>query len=273
VFADFYGQKKMVARIDAPATMGNCITFLAAAGNLIDRKSKVVVNLISGMLTSATEEEFLSGKNLALIGDEIIQFQRAKLLQSNQYQLSHLIRRKFGSPEAGSAVGQRFVLLDQAIVSMPVPDELIGSNIQLGFISSGHNMDMMQQLDCHYGAKCLQPLPPVHIRCGVRGGALNISWCRRSRYNGAWRSGVDLPLMEEKEGYLLELIGNESLVMQRQCDGPRAQIMLSSLPSPVDKIRLRQISAIFGLGEAAELAINIVNPAVQMAAPGRETLP
>jgi len=61
--------------------------------------------------------------------------------------------------------------------------------------------------DFTYSAKSLKPYAPVHI-AGSRNGSsdLTISWKRRTRLNGDWRDGVDIPLSEESERYEVDIM-------------------------------------------------------------------
>lgn len=256
VFANFYGEKKVVAEFDAPCTMGSCITrLLPSRGNIIDRKSRVVVNLMEGILTSATDEEFAAGKNLALIGNEIVQFQNAILLKERQYELSYFVRGKYGS-EYDQYSNQRFVLLDSSVQDVEVPHDMIGSELEFSFLSKGHSIDKMQKLSISYEAKCLQPLTPVHIRSYIMGKELVIKWIRRSRANMVWRNGVDIPLAEEEEMYIVNLYNEKLLIVSYRCDQPLIKVDLDLLSQVLNKVQVSQVSSIAGIGMASEVIIS-----------------
>ena len=50
----------------------------------------------------------------------------------------------------------------------------------------------------------LKPLTPVHAATLRQSdGSLTLCWTRRARGSWSWRSGVDVPLVEESESYLV----------------------------------------------------------------------
>ncbi len=58
--------------------------------------------------------------NSALIGKEIVKFQSAELIDKNKYKLSNLIRGQEGTKEYEHTGGEKFILLDDSIISFEV---------------------------------------------------------------------------------------------------------------------------------------------------------
>ncbi|KAF5269380.1 hypothetical protein FQR65_LT17957 [Abscondita terminalis] len=58
--------------------------------------------------------------NSALIGKEIVKFQSTELIDKNKYKLSNLIRGQEGTKEYDHATGEKFILLDDSIISFEV---------------------------------------------------------------------------------------------------------------------------------------------------------
>lgn len=256
IFTNINSERKFLCSLDNEAVIGTCITHLfMQKWNVVDRKSKLIVNLISGMLTSATEEEFKAGKNLALIGNEIIQFQIAKLIQKNQYEISNFIRGKFGSPISEETTGQRFVMLDNGIHSVKISDLLIGSEIEFKCISNGHSKDMESDYKINYQANNLKPLSPVNISYKLESNHLNIKWIRRSRAAFPWRSAVDMPIYEENERYHVKLLYNDKLLINTESVYQYISIKISDLNHFPDEIRVSQLSALTGEGEEGVLYV------------------
>jgi transcriptional regulator with PAS, ATPase and Fis domain len=65
----------------------------------------------------------ITTSNLALVGKEVIKFQRAELIGKNKYKLSDLIRGQEGTKEYKHTAGGKFVLLDDSIISFEVQRE------------------------------------------------------------------------------------------------------------------------------------------------------
>lgn len=57
---------------------------------------------------------------LALVGKEVIKFQDAKLIDKNKYKLSNLIRGQEGTKKYEHTAGEKFILLDDSIISFEV---------------------------------------------------------------------------------------------------------------------------------------------------------
>ncbi len=250
VFININGDRKFLCSIENEGIIGTCVSNFSKPryNNIIDRRSKVIVNLISGTLSSATDEEFGSGKNLALIGNEIIQFQKAKLIQKNQYELSHFIRGKFGSDISQELEGQRFIMLDNSIHSVPISDLLIDSEIEFKYLSNGHSQEMESDYKINYQANNLKPLSPVNISFEMDGDLLHIKWTRRSRAAIPWRSGIDMPIYEEKEMYRVRLFYRGNLLINVESEDRVIEIKISELNNLPDEIRIAQLSALTGAG-------------------------
>lgn len=62
----------------------------------------------------------ITTSNLALVGKEVIKFQRAELIGKNKYKLSNLIRGQEGTKEYKHTAGEKFTLLDDSIISFEV---------------------------------------------------------------------------------------------------------------------------------------------------------
>src|SRR5690606_3296569 len=91
--------------------------------NMFDMANTIDVVLVQGTLASVTELAVLNGANVAVVGDEIIQFQTATLTGTGRYTLSKLLRGRLGTEHEMSnhAAGDRFVLLDTAVVKETMP--------------------------------------------------------------------------------------------------------------------------------------------------------
>ncbi len=66
------------------------------------------------------ELNVISPTVLALVGKEVIKFESAKLIDKNKYQLSSLIRGQEGTKKHEHTAGEKFILLDDSIISFEV---------------------------------------------------------------------------------------------------------------------------------------------------------
>ena len=195
------------------ATMGRALTALPAAGSaLLDQRHRVDIELLNDemWLEGRGDQALVAGANLALIGDELIQFGHAEPLGARRFRLSRLLRGRRGSEAAAAAhrAGESFVLLErEKLVAIEVPPGMVGAEATLLAQGIGDGDEGVLTRKSVTGAAMLPP-SPVHFAAKRRaGGDLAFSWARRSRTGWSWLSGSDTALAEERELYRLVLAG------------------------------------------------------------------
>ena len=111
-----------------PAILGIALDALPPAGSaLLDRANAVEVALAGdAWLESRDDDALAAGANLAVLGDELIQFGSAVPLGDGQFRLSRLLRGRRGTEWAAGlhAAGEDFALIDAAsavALEAPVP--------------------------------------------------------------------------------------------------------------------------------------------------------
>jgi hypothetical protein len=173
---------------------------------LFDRMATVTVQLAADdfTLNDSTPRSLSAGANRALIGSEIIQFGKAVPLGNRQWRLEQLLRGRGGTESAtvGHASGERFVLLNSQPILLDAtkiqlsPDTVVVA-IGLGDSTPVEAPIAMQGIS-------LRPLAPVHPRAvTLTDNSLLLDWTRRARGGWNWLDGVDVPLHEQTEAYLV----------------------------------------------------------------------
>ncbi len=242
--------------------MGAAVSTLGDGPSVVfDEVGSVDVVLIgTGSLHNAGELAVLNGANLALIGQELIQFKQAVELASGKYRLSGLLRGRLGTEYAISAhgAGERFILLDARLQKDAVPDGLFGLSRMYKGASFGQTLGQVQAESFTYQARALKPYAPVHIG-GMRddAGNLTLHWVRRARLGGAWRDGVDIPINEASEAYDIEIMSGDSVVRLLHAATP--EILYSAAEQTDDfgaplgavSVRIYQLSQRVGRGYPA----------------------
>lgn len=197
----------------APAVMGQAVTLLPAAGSaLFDLAGAVEVELLSEAmwLEGRSDAALAGGANLALLGNELVQFGTVEALGGRRFRLSRLLRGRRGKEwaAAGHVPGERFVLIEApslAVIEPPVA--VLGGEARLLAVGIG-DPEGGAETACAIDGAALLPPSPVHLRAErLAGGDLRIDWVRRSRSGWAWLSGSDTPLAEERERYRVRLSG------------------------------------------------------------------
>lgn len=192
------------------ATIGTALSALSDAGEaLIDKTHTLEVQLLhSGMtLGDAAADRLLAGANLALVGDELIQFGRAAPLGEGRWCLSELARGRRGTgwATASHAVGERFVLIEpEALFVYDPPLNAAGADVELMASSIGDLVGVTATAAAV--GEALRPPSPVHVNAERRNdGSFLLHWIRQSRVGWAWLDACDAPLGEDGERYRLIL--------------------------------------------------------------------
>lgn len=250
------------------STIGSAETLLGSAlTNVFDYNNSVTISLKgNGELKNATELAVLNGANAALIGDEIIQFKTAVLLEQGKYALSGLLRGRLGTEHAISShqIGERFILLDGSMVKESMSSQLIGLQRSYKGVTVGGNIATTESQNFTFNANSKKPYSPVHIT-GSRefGSDIAIRWIRRSRIDGQWRDNVDVSLGEDIEYYEVDILNSSDQVVRTLDNIYHPEVYYYSYQQVLDfgldqdsvKVRVYQISSLVGRGYAGEAVI------------------
>ena len=263
---------RLVGALLAPATLGRTLAdFYRGTAFRFDRANTLTVELSHGGFASAEEEALLEGRTNALAiqnpdGDwEILQFAMAELTGERTWVLSALLRGRNGTEHAMRdpvPAGARVVLLDEALVQADVPlsDRGIPRSWSFGPAPLPSTASSFKTVSNTLQTVALKPFAPVHLR-GKRdpAGDLSISWIRRTRKNGTWADGTDVPLSEAVEAYELEIVSAGSVI--RTASGLATpfftytaadQVADFGSLQPVVTVRVFQLSEVAGRGIATE---------------------
>ena len=205
--------------VTVPAVLGEIVVPPLVAGSaLIDLAGSVEVDLGHDemALTDADDAALDRGANLALIGEELIQFGQAVRVSARRWRLTHLLRGRRGTEWAAGTqqVGDRFVLIDaDAMVALDQPLSALGSEVRLLASGVGDLAGPAEAALLLRGASVAPPAPVgLHWVASEDGGA-TLRWTRRSRAGWRWGDGADAPLGEENEAYRVDVAGRSVTVM------------------------------------------------------------
>lgn len=254
------GDDEVLLDVNAPATIGRCTNTLASGTvHRFDKTNLLDVLLIGDRsLVSTSDLGLLNGANVALVGNEVIQFGTAEALGEGNYRLSNLLRGRMGTESAVGthAANERFVLLDGAIGSLVLPASFQGQTWHLRGATFGTSLAEGTEAQHTLLARSLRPLSPVHLKAVKDGsGDITLSWVRRARIDGAWRDAVDIPLMETTEQYDVTLYNGSTAL--RTVRVTSAGYLYSLAAQTADfggaqttvKFGVCQLSALAGAGE------------------------
>lgn len=264
------GEDTLLLDTATPATIGSATTALASGASAIfDRVNTVDVSLLgAATLSSATELAVLNGANAAMVGNEIIQFSTATLLSAGKYRLSNLLRGRLGTEAyiSGHAAGERFVLLDTAILELPVATTNLGSSWTLRPVTHGATLSTGTDDVITIVGNSLKPLSPVLGKAVLDVGTNDVtfSWFRRTRVDGGLNDFVDVPLNEASELYDISVMSGSTVVRSWQVS-TQSQLYTSaqqitdfgSLQTSYS-VQINQRSAVVGPGNVYAAVLTVV---------------
>lgn len=195
-----------------PAVLGTALTAPDSAGAaLLDQRNAVEVELLNDAmwLESRSDAALASGANLAVLGEELIQFGVAAPLGGRRFRLSRLLRGRRGTEWAAGlhSAGEPFALIEaESLAAVEVPLGALGGEARLLATGLGDPEGVLALREV--SGEAMRPPSPAHLRARrLANGDLALSWVRRSRSGWVWMSGIDTPLGEETEAYRLTLAG------------------------------------------------------------------
>jgi hypothetical protein len=204
--------------IQASATTGNCINKLENANSfLFDKINNLEIFLLNGSLESVSRNDILNGFNLALIGDEIVQFQNADFINNGHYILSNFLRGRLGTENKTNShiAGERFILLNDFILKAQLPKSAIGADLFIKVVSLGENINNVTHNIINFQARNLAPYSPVNFEAKkLPNGDIVFNWNRRCREFSAWRDFIDVPNLERSEIYNLSILDDSNQIIR-----------------------------------------------------------
>jgi hypothetical protein len=222
------GEAMPIGRSALRAVMGVTDAALPeGSATLVDRLHAVSVTLLADdmMLGGADEAALGQGRNLCLIGRELVQFETAERVGSGRYRLSGLRRGLRGTEwaMAGHEAGEAFLLIEDdrlveplaALGSVGEP----GATVRVAALGLGDVAPVEAALTIEGAA--LMPPSPMHMTVRGDGGGWRIDWIRRSRVGWRWSNGGDVPLGEEMERYAIRLLDGGAVVRSVESDVPQ----------------------------------------------------
>lgn len=189
------------------AVIGTALSVMPEASPLLfDRGTQLTVALVDPAMTLACADTLAlaRGANLALVGNEIVQFASAAATGGGTWRLDGLLRGRGGTEAAIGSHGanEPFVLLAAGLV--PLDPAVLGTAPARRVVATGRGDTEPVETAVLLDGLTLRPLAPVHPRLTIAAnGDWTLSWTRRARGGWQWLDGVDVPLVEQAERYVV----------------------------------------------------------------------
>lgn len=248
-------------------------TIGSADARIIDAASVLAVTLVSGDLYSVAESSMLAGENHFAYGAhgrwEIIAARTCALVSGKSYNLSNMLRGRFGTESAMSThqVGDSVVLLDAGhMLAVGMSSSAIGVPYLYRGITIGEDIGSDINHSFTFSARYLLPLSPVYLNGSIdpSSGDWSLTWMRRTRVGGDWRDGVDAELGETTEKYEIDIFSDGSYAVVKRTIAMTSSV--ASYPSTQQVsdfgsnqstlyLRVYQLSGSVGRGTALQTSI------------------
>lgn len=256
--------------ITEPGIVGQAMTALPARSATQGQAdpSTLDVRLTGGAPATATESEWLGGRNLLYVGGELVRF-RAQAPITGGYRLSGLLRHQHGTDYAGSShvAGEQVALLDDLDAAHLIarPSVELGASRHWRTPTIGSQVLDAPAMPFILLGRTLRPLSPVHVNI-VRqaNGDRTIRWHRRTRAWQEWREAADIPLLEAPEQYVISILNAASGAVVRAATVTEASFTYTAaqiaadwtpLPPVTVRVRVAQVSPLVGVGDYADVII------------------
>ncbi len=263
---------ELASLVQSPAVMGETETDLvSAAAGLWDRGAALRVRMWQGGLTSVTEEALLNGANAAAIGSgsddlwEVFQFAEATLVAPDVYDLRLRLRGQVGTDAVMPGVwpaGSRFVLLTSALVQpdLGLSERQLARTWRIGPSRKPADDPVYAEEVRAFDGVGLRPYAPVHLRARSGTDGYDLSWIRRTRIDGDSWAGMDVPLNEESEVYIVRGSVSGAVIREVTVETPSwtystADWTADGARSPFT-VDIAQVSTRFGPGPFRSLTIH-----------------
>lgn len=264
------GEATPIGRSAPRAVMGVASAALApGSAMLVDRQNDLLVTMLAAdmELLASDEAGLAQGRNLCLVGRELIQFAHVERTGVADYRLSGLRRGLRGTEWAIGTheASEAFLLIEEErlvdpLAALGVAGE-VGGTVRLSAIGLG-DVEPVEAVVAISG-EALMPPSPVHLTARMEGGGWAIGWTRRSRNGWRWSSGGDVPLGEESEGYAVRVLNGDVLVRAAETgvaawtyDAAMIAADVAAGHGGALMVEVRQIGT-FATGRAAGIALTI----------------
>lgn len=162
------------------AVMGETLTIMGdhpqGYPDIINAVS-VVINTPDGALETTDLEGLLNRQNLAIIGNEILQFGTADETTSGEWDLSYFIRGRKGTQPTDHFIGERFVLLDRnAIPFIPADLTQLGQTLTFRATSFGTPVSSGTVVSMAFIGRTQIELEPAYLAAHIDGTDAVVSW-------------------------------------------------------------------------------------------------
>ena len=216
--------------LERPARIGTLTAALQPGpSGRFDGGNVIELDLPYGSLASASRQAVLSGRNRIAIRAangawEIIGFRNAEESAPHHWQLTGLLRGLAGTEDAllaGASAGAPVVVLDAAVKPLGITEAEAGLTFNWMIEQAGGRAGSVTPIAFSGGLRAETQLAPVHPSARRQaGGDMEIRWIRRGRTDADSWEGLEVPLDEPEERYLIEILDAGATMRRAEVTAP-----------------------------------------------------
>lgn len=232
---------------------------------IFDTSGYVEATFPRGTPSSTGYWDLLAGGNGLLVGEEIVQYRDATLIDSvtNRWRFSNLLRGQRGTGYFASlhAISEKVVILSSTVKRSVFDTSVIGKQIILRFVPTGGTLASVTNFPVTVTGRELMPYAGVNLK-GTRDGGSNLTvdWKRRTRKGGQWMDLNDASLGEDYERYDVEVWNSTYTILKRTTEVTEPLYVYTSAEQITDfgsnqstvYLRIYQKNTVFGRGYKLE---------------------
>lgn len=220
-----------------------------------DEVHTLAVNIVTPFaeLEETDLEGLLNRANLAIVGDEIIQFANADETSEGHWELSLLLRGRKGTEATSHQVGERFVLLDTAALGViPASVVDIGRTFTFRATSFGETEETATVVSMVYTGRSQREREASYLRARIDGSNAIVEWQGVGRLG----SGAQVAHGARFTGYHLTFEGSGTGETPIEVDTTAQSYVqdVSSLSQPI-RVAVSQVNSLTGEGPEIEVYI------------------
>lgn len=191
-------------------------------------------------LESSDLRGMMNRQNLALIGNELINFADADEVEAGVWEIGHLLRGRKGSDIAAHSAGTRFVMLDRSQLWF-IDAEVFELGRTLTFRATSFGTSNAQTQSAAFTGRTQIERAPAYLRARRSGGNLIITWQGVGRLGG----GSQVRQGQHFTGYRVTINGTAHTTTN--------QSFIITEPAGAATITVQQVNSITGAGPAAQV--------------------
>jgi hypothetical protein len=234
--------------------MGELVTTLALGDHPAEfpddiNTCNVRIDTLGGELTPSDLEGLLNRENLAIIGDEIVQFAEAEEISAGLWQIGYFLRGRKGTTPTEHAAGSRFVMLD-GLVAVPMALVYLNRSLTLRATSVGAGTDTGTVKTFTYTGQSQTERRVGYLEAAHVGSNVEVSWQGVGRLGG----GASAAHGARFEGYEVDFDDGVAAVVTVATDDQAVVQAAGGFSFPLT-VRVYQVNEITGRGPASEVVI------------------